>query len=60
MQSISNATAYRPLIKVVALKVKTLFIVGAGSNHPHALSQSTFPKPAIMREGDTKPKQKPT
>ena len=35
-------------------------MVGAGSNHPHALSQSTFPKPAILREGDTKNQKQKT
>ena len=40
--------------------VKSLSIVGAGSNHPHALSQSTFPKPAILREGDTKNQKQKT
>jgi hypothetical protein len=48
------------LIKGVALKVKSLFIIGAGSNHPHALSKSTFPKPAIVREGDTKKQKQKT
>jgi hypothetical protein len=48
------------LIKGIALSVKSLFIIGAGSNHPHALSQSTFPKPAIVREGDTKNKKQKT
>jgi DNA repair exonuclease SbcCD ATPase subunit len=33
---------------------------GAGCNHPHALSQSTFPKPAILREGDPKNQKQKT
>lgn len=35
-------------------------MVGAGSNHPHALSQSTFHKPAILREWDTKNQKQKT
>ena len=48
------------MIKDVEPVVKSLSIVGAGSNHPHALSQSTFPKPAILREGDTKNQKQKT
>jgi hypothetical protein len=60
MTCISSSTGYRFLIKGVACPAKTLFIIGAGCNNPHALSQSTFPKSAIMREGDTKTKNKKT
>jgi hypothetical protein len=48
------------LIKAVEPVVKSLSIVCAGSKNPHALSQSTFPKPAIVREGDTKKQKQKT
>jgi predicted transcriptional regulator len=35
-------------------------MVGAGSNHPHALSQSTFRKPQISGERDTKNQKQKT
>jgi len=48
------------LIKGVVCPVKSLFIIGAGCKNPHALSQSTFHKPANLREWDTKNQKQKT
>ena len=48
------------MIKGVEPIVKSLSIVGAGSKNPHALSQSTFHKPANLREWDTKNQKQKT